>query len=194
MCCPCLMIFTNKCLITFTNKFLLVVLFSCQVLTNFLQLHGLQHTRLPCPLPSPGVCSNTCPLSQWCYLSISSSATLFSFCLQSLPTSGSFPVSHLFTSAGQSVDASGSASVLPMKIQGWFPLGLTRFDLLSVLGTLKSLLQHHSSKSSILQHTVFMFQLSHPYMIIGKIIALTVCSHFSAKWCLCFLIRCVGFS
>ena len=114
--------------------------------------------------------------------------------LSVFPASGSFPVNQHFTLKGQSIRASGSASVLPMKIQGWFPLGLTRFDLLSVLGTLKSLLQHYSSKSSILQHTVSMFQLSHPHMIIGKIIALTVCSHFSAKWCLCFLIRCVGFS
>ena len=112
MCCPCLMIFTNKCLITFTNKFLLVVLFSCQVLTNFLQLHGLQHTRLPCPLPSPGVCSNTCPLSQWCYLRISSSATLFSFCLQSFPASGSFPMSWLFSSGGQSMTGSSSLYII----------------------------------------------------------------------------------
>ena len=86
--------------------------------------HGLQHTRLPCPLPSPGVCSNSCPLSQWCYPNISSSATLFS-CPQSFPASGSFSVSQLFCISGQSIGAETSVSVLPMNSQGWFPLGLT---------------------------------------------------------------------
>ena len=86
--------------------------------------HGLQHARLPCPSLSPGVCSNSCPSSQWFCLTISSSATLFSFCLQSFPASGSFPLSWLFASGGQIIGASASASVLPMNIQGWFPLGL----------------------------------------------------------------------
>ena len=85
---------------------------------------GLLHTRLPCPSLSPRVCSNSCPLSQWCYLNISSSATLF-FCLQSFPASVTFLKSRLFTSDVQSFGASTSASVLPMNIQGWFPLGLT---------------------------------------------------------------------
>ena len=89
---------------------------------------GLQHTRLPCPLLSPGVCSNSCPLSWWCYLTISFSATPFSFCLQPFPASGSFPMSWLFTSGCQ---ASTSASVFPMNIQDWFPLGLT--GLISLL-------------------------------------------------------------
>ena len=79
---------------------------------------GLQHTRLPCPSPSPGVYSNSCPLSQWCHPTISSSVVLFSFCLQSFPASGSFPVSQAFTSGGQSIGASDSASGLPMSIQG----------------------------------------------------------------------------
>ena len=92
-----------------------------------LQPHGLQHARLPCPSLSPGVCSNSCPLSQWCYLSISSSAAPFSFCLQSFPASGSFPMSWLFASGGQSIGASALASVLPMNIQDWFPLGWTGF-------------------------------------------------------------------
>ena len=86
---------------------------------------GLQHTRLLCPPLSPGVCSNSSLLSWWCYLSISSSAALFSFCLQSIPAPGSFPVSRLFTSGGQSIGASASASVLATNIKGWFPLGLT---------------------------------------------------------------------
>ena len=87
--------------------------------------HGMQHARLFCLPLSPRVCSNSCPLSQWCYLTISSSVALFSFGLQSFPALGSFPVSQLFTSGGQSIGASASATVLPMSIQGWFPLGLT---------------------------------------------------------------------
>ena len=91
----------------------------------WLQPHGLQHARLPCRSLSPGVCSNSCPLSQWCYLTISSSAAPFSFCLQSFPASGSFPMSQLLASGGQRTGGSNSASVLPMNIQGWFPLGWT---------------------------------------------------------------------
>ena len=87
--------------------------------------HELQHARLPYPSLSPGVCSNSCPLSQWCNPTISSSAAILSFFIQSFPASGSFPVSQLFTSGGQSISASPSAPVLPMHIQGWFPLGLT---------------------------------------------------------------------
>ena len=85
--------------------------------------------RLPCPLPSPGACSNSCPLSQWCHSTISSSVIPFS-CLQSFPALGSFPLSWLFTSGGQSIGASASTSVLPMKIWDWFPLGWT--DLISL--------------------------------------------------------------
>ena len=91
--------------------------------------HGLQHTRLPCPSLSLRVCSNSCPLCHWCYPTISSSVALFSSCPQSFLASGSFPVGWLFDSDGQSIGASAWASVLPMNIQGWFPLGLT--DLIS---------------------------------------------------------------
>ena len=87
--------------------------------------HGLQHAGLPCSSLFPGICSNSCPLSQWCYPTISSSIDPFSFCLQSFPASESFSVNRLFTSGGQIVGASASASVLPMTIQGWFPLRLT---------------------------------------------------------------------
>ena len=83
----------------------------------------LQHTRLPCPSLSPGVCSDSCPLSQWCHPTISSSAAFF--CLQSFPASGSFPMSQLFASGSQSIRASASTSFLPMNIQGWYLLGLT---------------------------------------------------------------------
>ena len=86
--------------------------------------HGLQHVRLPCPSPTPGSCSNSCPLSWWWHPTISSSVVPFSSCLQSFPSSGSFPVSQFFTSCSQSIGVSSSASVLPMNIQDWFPLGL----------------------------------------------------------------------
>ena len=94
-------------------------------LTHSFQPHGLQHTRLPCPSPSPGACSNSCPLSQWCHPTISSSVIPFSFCLQSFPAAGSFLMSRFFSSGGQSIGALGPASVLSMNIQDWFPLGWT---------------------------------------------------------------------
>ena len=105
--------------------FLVLLLFSHSVVSDSLWPHGLQHTRLPCPLLSPGVCSNSCPLSWWCHPTISSSVTLFSSCPQSFPASGSFPMSPFFASGGQSIGASAAGSVLPMNIQDWFPLGLT---------------------------------------------------------------------
>ena len=94
-------------------------------MSDSLQPHGLQHTRLPSPSPSSGVCSNLCPLSLWCQWTISSSVSPFSSCLQSFPASGSFPMSQLFASGGQSIGDSASISVLPVNIQGWFPLRLT---------------------------------------------------------------------
>ena len=100
-------------------------LFKCSVLSDSLWPHGLQHSRLPCPSPTPRVCSNSYSLSRWCYPTISSSAVPFSSCPQSFPASGSFPMSQLFTSGGQSIATSTSASVLPMNIQGWFPLRWT---------------------------------------------------------------------
>ena len=87
--------------------------------------HGLQHARLPCPSPIPGIHSNSCPLSRWCHPAISSSVIPFSSCLQSFPASGSFLMIWLFISGGQSIGASASASVFPMNIQDWFPLGWT---------------------------------------------------------------------
>ena len=94
-------------------------------MSDFLQPHGLQHARLPFLSPSAGPCSNSCPLSQWCHPTISSSVIPFSSCLQSFPASGSFLMSRLFTLGGQSIGGSASASALPMNIQDWFPLGLT---------------------------------------------------------------------
>ena len=108
-------------------------LFGHQVMSNSLQLHGPQHTRLPCPSLSPRICSNSCPLSRWCHPTISSSVTLFS-CPQSFPASRSFLKCWLFASNGQSIGA--SASVLPMNIKGWFPLGMTGFISLLSKGLL----------------------------------------------------------
>ena len=101
------------------------VQFSCSVVSDSLWPHGLQHTRPPCPSPTPGVYSNSCPLSGWCHPAISSSVIPFSSHLQSFPASGSFEMSQLFTSRGQSIGVSASASVLPMNIQDRFSLGLT---------------------------------------------------------------------
>ena len=92
------------------------VQFSCSLMSDCLWPHGLQHTRLPCPSPTPGACSNSCPLSQWCHPTILSSVIPFSSCLQSFPAPGSFPMSHFFTSGGQTIGVSASASILPMKL------------------------------------------------------------------------------
>ena len=102
-----------------------LVQLSSSVVSNPLWPHGLQHARLPCPSPIPGACSSTRPLSQWCHPTISSSVVPFSSCLQSLPVLGSFAVNHFFTSGGQSIGASASASVLPKNIQDYFPLKWT---------------------------------------------------------------------
>ena len=131
------------------------VQFSCSVVSNSLQPHGLQHARLPCPSPTPGACWNSCPLSQWCHPTISSSVVPFSSCLQFFPVSGSFPMSQFFTSGGQSIRASASASVLPMNIQDWFPLGWTGLISLQSMGLSRvfsntTVQKHHSSVLSFL--------------------------------------------
>ena len=132
------------------------VQFIYSVMSDSLQPHGLQHSNLPCPSPTPSACSNSCPSSQWCHPTISSSVVPFSFCAQSHPASGSFPMSQLFAWGGQSIEVSASVSVLPMNTQDWYPgLEMDWLDLLAVQGTLKSLLQHHSTKVSILRHSAF---------------------------------------
>ena len=98
---------------------------SVAVVSNSLHPHELQHTRPPCPSPTPGVYPKSHPLSRWCHTTISSSVVPFSSCLQSFPASGSLPMSRFFESAGQRIGALASASVLPMNIQDWFPLGMT---------------------------------------------------------------------
>ena len=113
-------------LLPFLGKMVVgLVQFSHLVVSNSLQPHEPQHTRPPCPSPTPGVYPNPCPLSQWCHLTISSSVIPFSSCLQSFPASGSFPMSQVFASGGQSIVVSASTSVLPMNTKDWFPLGWT---------------------------------------------------------------------
>ena len=120
-----------------------------------LRLHGLQHTRHPCPSPTPRACSNSCPLSQWCHPTISSSVVPFSSCIQSFPASGSFPMIHFFVSGGQSIGASPSAWVLPMNIQDWFPLGLIGLISLQSKG-----LSRLFSNTIVRKHQFFHAQLS----------------------------------
>ena len=145
--------------------------FSHSVVSDSLWPHGLQHARLPCPSPTSGACSNSCPSCRWCYPTISSSVVPFS-CLHSFPASGSFPMSQFFR---WPKCWSFSFSISPSNEHpGLISFSMDWLALLAVQGTLKSLLQHHSSKASILWHSAFfMVQLSHLYMTTGKSIALT---------------------
>ena len=125
---------------------------SLLVVSNSLQLHGLQHARLPCPSPKPGAYSNSCPYSQWSHLTISLSIIPFSFCLQSFSASGSFPKSQFFPSGGQTIGISASVSVIPMNILNWFPLA---FISLQSKGLSKVL-----SSTTVQMHEFFSAQLS----------------------------------
>ena len=131
------------------------LLFSHSVVSNSLLLHGLQHARLPCPSLSPDVCSNSCPLSRWCHPTISSSVVPFSSYLQSFPASGSFQMSHFFTSGGQSIGVSALTSVPPVNIQDWLPLGWTGSISLQSKVLSRVFFQHRNSKASVLQHSTF---------------------------------------
>ena len=131
---------------------------------------GCSTSSLPVPQPSPGICASSCPLNQWCYPTISFSAHPFSFCLQFFPALGSFLMSQLFTSSGQSIGASALASALPMNIQGWFPLGFT--DLISLQS--KGLPNVFSS-TTIRKHQFFCTQPFYgPALTTVKIVALTI--------------------
>ena len=149
------------------------VQFSCSVMSDSLQSHESQHARPLCPSPTPGVYPNSCPSSRWCHPAISSSVVPFSSCPQSLPASGSFPMSQLFMRWPKYW--SFSLNISPSNEHpGLISFRMDWLDLLALLGTLKSLLQHHSSKASILWRSAFFtVQLSHPYMTTGKTIALT---------------------
>ena len=149
------------------------VQFSRSVVSNSLWPHESQHARPPCPSPTHRVHPNSCSSSRWCHLAISFSVVPFSSCSQSLPASGSFPMSQLFAWSGQSIGVSASASVLPMNTQDWSPLRWTGWISLQSKG-LSRIFSSTSSKASILQHSAFFtVQLSHPYMNTGKTIAWT---------------------
>ena len=137
-------------------------------MSDSLRSHELQHARPTCLSPTPGACSNSCPLSWWCHPTISSSVIPFS-CLQSFPASGSLRMSRFFTSGGQSIGVWASASVFLMSIQDWFSLGLTSWISLQS----KELSSVFSNTTILWYSDFFIVQLSHPYMTTGKTIALT---------------------
>ena len=150
------------------------VQFSHSVVYDSLRPHESQHTRPPCPSPTPGVHPNSCPLSWWCHPTISSSVIPFSYCCKSFPPSGSFPMSQLFTWGGHSIGVSDSTSVLPMNTQDWSPLGWTGWISLQAKG-----LSRVFSNTTVQKHQFLGAQLSsqsnshNPYMTTGKSIALT---------------------
>ena len=173
----CFSVYLNyKCLCLLSKFHLLLssissVQFSYPVVSDSLWPQGLQHTRPPCSSPIPGAYSNSCPLSRWCHPTISSSVIPFSSCLQSFPASGSFQMSWFFVSGGQSIRTSASASVLPMNIQDWFPLGLTGLICMQFKGLSRVF---SNTTASVLRCSAFyIVQHSHPYMTTGKTIALT---------------------
>ena len=129
--------------------------FSHSVVSDSLRPHGLQHTRPPCPSPTPRVCSNSCPSSQWCHPTISSSVIPFSSCLQSFPASMSFPMHKFFASGGQRIGVWASTSVLPVNIQDWFPLVWTGWTFLQSKG-----LSRVFSNTTVQKHQFFGAQLS----------------------------------
>ena len=162
--------------------------FSHSVMSDSLQPHGRQHPRLPCPSPTPGACSNSCPSSQWYHPTNSSSVGPFSSHLQSVPVSGPFPMSQFFPSGGQSIVVSASASVLPMNMQDWFPLGLT--------GSISLQRDSQESNTTIQKHPFFGTQ---PYLWSNSHISMWLLEKrqfwlyglLLANWCLCFLICCL---
>ena len=169
-------------------------LFSCSVVPNSWQPHGLQHTRLPCPSPSPGACSNSRPSSHWCHPTISSSVVPFSSCPQSLPASGSFPMSQLFAWGEQSIGISASASVLPVNIRDWFPLGWTGW-----MSLLSKRVSRVFSNTTFQKHQFFcaqppLWSNSHIHTWLLEKTELRLYGPLLAKWCLCFLVHCVGSS
>ena len=142
--------------------------FSLSVVSDSLQLHRLQHANPPCPSPTPGACSNSCPSSWWCHPAISTSVIPISSCLQSFPTLGSFQMSQFFASSGQSIGVSAWASVLPMNIQDCFTLGFTGWISLQ-----SKELSRVFSNTTVEKHQFFSsqlswFQFSHPDMTTGK--------------------------
>ena len=182
-----------------------VELFSRSVTCNSLWPHGLQHPRYPCPSPSLRACPNSRPLSWWCHPTISFSVVQVSSCLQSLPASGSFLMSQLFTSGGQSFGASASASVLPMNIQNWFPLGLTGLIFLQskVLSIYRTLcpgdgdmwvsISHLNSTADFRYFIVLYFIVLCRYWFYLQFCKLKLCNNWVVTWWLAFFINKVLF-
>ena len=188
--------FLQNCVVSLTCidlvHILLSVQFSHSVMSDSLRPHELQHAKLPCPSPTPGVHPNSCALSWWCHPAISSSVVPFSSCPHSLPTSGSFPMSQLFAWGGQSIGVSASASVLSMNTQDWSPLGWTGWICVQLKGLTRvysnTTVQKHQffgtqlfSQSNSLIHT-WPLEKPQPWLD-GPLMA---------KWCLCFLICYLG--
>ena len=174
----------NSSLVFFLSCSQATIQFSRSVVSNSLQPHRLQHVRPPCPSSTPEACSNSCPLSQWCHPTISFSVFPFSSRLRSFPASGSFPMSQLFTSGGQSVGASASESVLPMNIQDWFPLELNGWVSLQSKGLLRVF-----SNTTVQKHQFFSTRLSlwsNPQIPTRKTTALTRQSFVSKVMSLLF--------
>ena len=154
--------------INFYIYYISSVQFSHSVVSNSLPPHESQHTWPSCPSPTPGVYPNSCALSQWCHPTISSSVVPFSSCPQSLSASGSFPMSQLFTSGGQSTGVSVSALVLPMNTQDWSPLGWTGWISLLSKGLSRVFFNTTVQRHQFFSSAFFTVQLSHPYMTTGK--------------------------
>ena len=163
--------------------YMCVCMYCCHSVTQSDLMH---HASPPCPSPSPRVCPSSCLLHRWCHLAILSSGTLFSFCAWSFPASGSFPMSHLLNRWPKYWSFSYSISP-SSEYSGLISLKIDWFDLLAVQGNFRSLLQHHSSKASILQHSAFFIvQLSYRYMTTGKTIAWTIWTFVSKVMSLLF--------
>ena len=171
-----------------------LVQFSHSVVSDSLQPHESQHARPPCPSPTPGLYSNSCPLSHWCHPTISCSVVPFSSRLQSFPASGSFHMSEFFASSGQSIGVSASASVLPMNIQDWFPLGWTGWISLQSKGLLRVFSNTTVQKHQFIDSQLSLYSNSHIHTwLLGKP-QLWLYGPLSAKQCLCFLICYLGWS
>ena len=187
-----LFIFVVSIVELFLVRCLLILLFSCQVIANSLHLHGLQHGRLLCPSPSPGIFSHSCSLSLCYHPTISSSVIPFSSRPWTFPASRSFPMSQLFTPSDRRIGAAASVSVLLINIQGWFPFGLT-----GSVSLLSKCLSRVFSSTSDWKYQLFGAQPFLPSKtdictwLLGKP-QLWMYGPLSAMWCLCFLICCLG--
>ena len=170
------------------------VVVSHSVVSDSLWPHVLQHTRFPCPSLSPGICSNSLPLSRWCHIYISSSVALLSSCPQSFPAPESFPMGGLFTLGGQTTGVSTKASFLLMNIQCWFPVGLTCLICLLFKGLSRVFCITTVWKNQFFSTQPSLWSNSHICTwLLKKTIALTLWN-LGANWCLCFLICCLGLS